>query len=100
MRFQSGFNLSGEPADSHNVVVEQPVVEPQKPDDMRVSSEEESTDLPSIANRSRRPHTSKPTGRHKFFFTHFPKNPDCEVCELSKTSRAPCRGSAQKRRRL
>ena len=35
-----------------------------------MSSEEESTDLPSIAERSKRPNTSKPTGRHNVF-THF-----------------------------
>ena len=44
--FEGG--LSGEPPDTHNVVVEQLAVEPEEktPDDMRVSSEEESADLP------------------------------------------------------
>ena len=37
---------------------------------MRVSSEEESTDLPSIAKR---PHTNKPTGRRSVFFNIFLK---------------------------
>ena len=60
------------------------------PDDMRVRSEEESTDLLSIANGSKRPHTSKPTGWHNVL-THFPIDPDCEVFKLTETSRAPCR---------
>ena len=76
--FEEG--LSGEPTDSHNVVVEQPVVEPKEkiPDDMRVSSEEESTALPLIAKRSKKSNTSKPIGRHSVF-THVLKDPDCEV---------------------
>ena len=47
-RLHGGFNLSkkafyGELSDSHNVVVDQPIVEPRKksPDDVRVTSEEE-----------------------------------------------------------
>ena len=43
--------------DSHSVVVEQLVVEPkvETPDDMRVSSEEVSTALRFIAERSQKP---------------------------------------------
>ena len=65
--------LSREPPDSHSVVVEQlVVVEPQEktPDDMRVSPEEESTDLPFIAERSKRPNTSKPICSHNVL-AHF-----------------------------
>ena len=74
IRAQSGFNLfeeglSGEHPDSHNVVVEQTVVDPKErpSSDVRVSSEEKSTDLPFTAERSKRPNTSKPIGRHIFF---------------------------------
>ena len=59
-RFQSGFNISKKASlvnspDSDNVVVEQPVVEPKEKTlvDMRMSSEEVSTDLPFVAERSR-----------------------------------------------
>ena len=93
LRFQNGFNLlknaSGEPPpDSHNEVVEQPVVEPREKtlDQMMVSSEEESTDLPASAERSKRPITC----RHKVF-TRCPEDPKCKVCELTRTARAPCR---------
>ena len=34
--------------------------------------EEESTDLPFVAERSKRPNTRKPNGRHNVFFTIFP----------------------------
>ena len=49
-----------EHSDSHNVVVEQLVVEPQEKicDEMRVSSEDELTDLRVFAERSKRPHTT------------------------------------------
>ena len=55
-----------------NDVVEEPVVEPKEktPDDMRVSSEEVSTDLPLIQERSQGPDTSKPGGRHTVFVLH------------------------------
>ena len=60
LRFQNGFNFSknasqANPPDSHNVVMEQPVAEPKEktPDDTRVSSEEESTDLLKVARRNR-----------------------------------------------
>ena len=90
-RFQKSFNLylSNEPPDSHTVVVERPVVEPKERtrDEIRVSSEEESTDLPSVANRSKRPNTSKQLAG-KMFFTHFRKDPTCEVCKITKTTRA------------
>ena len=56
-RFQSGLNFSksGETPDSHQIVVEQTVVEPKEktPNDMMLSSEEESTHLPFIAERSK-----------------------------------------------
>ena len=78
--------LSGEQPDAHNVVVEQPAVEPKEKTlgYINLSSEEESTDLPFIAERSKRPNTSTPIGRHHVFFTHFPKNPNCEVCKLTR----------------
>ena len=89
-RLQRGINFSKKaslvsPADSHNVVVEQPVVEPTEktPDKMRVSSEEESAGLPCVADGSKRPHTSKPTGKHNVF-THVPNNPDCEFARSLK----------------
>ena len=80
------------PPDSHTVMVEQPAAEPkeQTHDDVEVSSEEESADLLLIAERSKRPNRSKPTGRHNVL-THFLKDPNCEVCMLTKTTRAPCR---------
>ena len=59
-------------------------------DDMRVSSEEESTNLPFVADRAKRPNTSKPTGRHSIF-AHFPKGPNSEVCKITETTRTPCR---------
>ena len=95
MRFQTGFNFSkkasGELAVSHNVVVE-PVVEPNEKtlNDVRVISEEESTDLPFTAEKSKRPTKRKPTDRH-YVSTHFPRDPNCEVCKLTKTTRASCR---------
>ena len=60
--------LSGEPPDSHHVVVEQTVVEQKEEthDDMRVSSGEELTDLHVYEESSKRPHTSKPTGKQNF----------------------------------
>ena len=78
--------------DSHSVVVEPPVVEPKEKtlDDMSVSSEEESTDLPFVAERSKRPNKGKLIGRHKVF-EHFPKNPKCAISKLTKTARAPCK---------
>ena len=33
---------------------------------------------------------SKPTGRHNAL-VHFPQHQNCEVCELTKTARSPCR---------
>ena len=86
MTFQHGFSFStkasGEPPDSHNVVVEQPVVEPKKktPDKMGESRRR--------GNRSscfRRPNTSKPTVRHKLC-AHFLEDPNCELCQLTKTT--------------
>ena len=77
--FKEGF--SGEPPDSHNVVVEQPQVEPQErtPDEMRVRSEEESTDFPYIAARSTRPNASQPTGRHSVYNIFSQRS---ELCSL------------------
>ena len=56
-------------------MVEQTVVEQAEktPDDMRVSSEEEPTDLPVVVEKSKRPPTSKPTGRHHKFSHISPK---------------------------
>ena len=53
------------------------VAKRETPDDMRVSSEEEPTDLLVFADRSKRPNTTKPTGRH-IVFTHT-KDPKCEI---------------------
>ena len=90
--------LSGEPPELHDVVVDQPAVEPKgkTPDDMRVRSQEESSDLLVFAERSKRRTTRKPTGRHNVF-THVPADPNCEVCKLTKTSRAPCRNRSEAR---
>ena len=103
IKFEDGFNLSKKasvvnPSDLHSVVVEQPVVEPKEktPDDMRVSSEEESADLTHIAERSQRPTASKPTGRHDVF-THVLEDPDWEVCNFSETTGAPCRNHPEAR---
>ena len=59
--------LSDQPPDLHHVVVEQPVVEPKEktPDDMRVSSEEESTSLPLVEE------TKFKHGRHAQCFYRF-----------------------------
>ena len=91
-RFHKGFNLfkeglSGEPPNPHNVVVEQLVDEPREktPEDMRVTSEEESADLRVFAEKTKRPNTSKSTGQHNAF-THFPQDPICEVCKLAKAT--------------
>ena len=77
IKFQSGFNLSKRTSlvnllDSHNVVVEQPAVESKKtPDDMRVMS--------------KRPNTSKPTGRDNIF-THFPQ---LRIVKYASSQRLP-----------
>ena len=57
--------------DTYNVAVELRAVESEEktPNGMRVSSDEETTDLPLIAERSKRPNTSKPTGKHNVFYT-------------------------------
>ena len=67
--------------DSHIVAVKQLDVEPKEktPDDMRVSSEEESIDLPFFATRSKRANTSRPNGKNKIC-TLVPQHPNCEVC--------------------
>ena len=83
MRFQSGLNPSKKaflvnPSTHTSSWLNHLQVSPKKktPDDMRVSSEEESTDLPPIANRFKKPHTSKPTAKHNFLFKHFPERPE------------------------
>ena len=55
--------------------MEQHVVEPKVKtlDEMRVSFEFESTVLPVLAERSKRPNTSKPTGRHNDFTNRAPR---------------------------
>ena len=83
--FEEG--LSGDASVSDNDVVEQLVVEPT-PVVMRVSSEEESIDLLVFAERSKRPNTSKPTGRHNVF---------TQVCKFTKTTRAPFRNRPETR---
>ena len=55
---------------------------------MWVCSEEESANLPVFAEMVESPNTSKLTGRHNVF-THFREAPNCEVCKLTKTARAP-----------
>ena len=78
-RFQSRFNL-GKKASLVNFPTrtlswwnDRRVNTHTKTDDLRVSPEEQSYALPCIANRSKRPNTSNPTGRHNVF-THFPSN--------------------------
>ena len=89
--FKEGF--SGKPSGSHNVVVEHSEAEQQEKtlDDMRVSSEEEATDL-FISRRigPGHPNTSKPSDKHNVL-TRCPKDPTCEVSELTKSTRAPCK---------
>ena len=60
--------------DTYNAAVELHAVESEEktPNGKRVSSDEETTDLPFTAERSRRPNTSKPTGKHNVFYT-FPQ---------------------------
>ena len=98
IKFQSGFNLSKKVSlvtslDSHNVLVEQPVVEPKckMPNDMRVSSAEKWTDLPLITDKVEETKTQASQLASTMFFLHFPKHPNREVCKLTKTTRAPCR---------
>ena len=100
--FQNGFNLLEKASpvnkpDSHSVVLDKTRSVPKEttPKDMRASSEEESTNLLVVAERSGRPKTGKPTGRHNVF-THFHQDPNCEACRLMKTTRAPC-GNRRKR---
>ena len=64
---------------------------------MWVNSEEESADLPVLAEMSKRPNTSKPNGKHHVF-THVPKDPNCKLCKLTNTTRAPCRNRPEARR--
>ena len=59
---------------------------------MRVSSDEESTDLPVITDKSKRPNTS-----HNVF-KHFHKDLYCEVCKLTKTARPRKRPEARRDR--
>ena len=76
---------------THNVVVEQLVVEPKEKtvDDVRAGSKEVSTDL-------KRPNARKPTGRHTVFSHLFPK---IRPVELVTSQRPPelCVGTARKR---
>ena len=59
-------------------MLEQTVVEPNDmtPGDMRVGTEEESTDLPFIAERSKKPNTSKPNTN--------PDDPNVKFASLQK----------------
>ena len=61
------------PPDSHNVVVEQPVVEPQEKthDDMRVKPEEESADHHVFAERSKSPTQASQLASTMFLFYTF-----------------------------
>ena len=61
-----------------------------------MSSEEESDNLLVFAERPKRPHTSKPTGRHNAC-SHFIKGLNCEVCEPTKTVRGPCTSRTEAR---
>ena len=77
------------PPDSHNVVVEEL---------LEVNPEEESVDLPSIANKSKRPNKSTPLGRHHVKKIA-PQHSHCEVCKLAKDCpRAPCKNHPKARR--
>ena len=74
-----GTNSSGKGTPpTQNVLVEKPVVEPKEntPDDMRVRSEKR-VNQSSTYRRvvQKRQNTSKPTGRHNVFITHFQKIP-------------------------
>ena len=94
-RFQEGFNFSKKaflvnPLNSHNVVVEQPVVEP-------IEREHESTDLLVFTERSKRPTHNQANWQAQCFSTHFPEDPNCKVCKLTKTTRAPCRNRSEAR---
>ena len=80
--------LSGEPPGlTYNVVVEQPVVEPKAttPDDVRVSSAEESTYIPDLSEESRRPNTSKSINR-QHVSAHVRKDPHCVKFGSSQTT--------------
>ena len=63
-------------------MVEQLVVEP--------------TNFRVFAEGSRRPSESKPIGRHNVS-THFPKDPNREVCNFAETARGPCRNRPEAR---
>ena len=77
IKFQSGFNLAKNasllnlPTHTMSRWNNLQVSKKKTQDDVRVGSEEASTDLPPIANRSKRPHTGKPTSKHNFFFHAF-----------------------------
>ena len=86
--FEEG--LSGEPPDSHSVVAGQPVDEPEEktPDDMKVSSEAEATDLPFIAERSMRPNTNKQANwQAQFFF--YTIAPEIRIAKSVSSPRLP-----------
>ena len=73
-------DLSGEPLGFHNVVVGQ-TAGAKKTEEMKVSSDEESTDLPFFAERSKRPTTSKPLAWHAVFsFRTHEDLPDLPSC--------------------
>ena len=91
VRFQNGFNLAKEGLSGEPLLPPRHCRgDPKKNslDDMSVSLRRKSADLPPLAKRSKRPSTSKPTGRHNVF-TYFPKDPDCEVCKFTETTRTP-----------
>ena len=62
-----------------------------------MSSEEESNDLPSVAERSKRPDTAKPTGKHSVFHTCFQRS-ELRTRSVNKTTLAPCESRTEARR--
>ena len=40
------------------------------------------------------PPATAPKGKHNLF-THFPKDPNCEICKRTKATRAACRRNSQ-----
>ena len=51
--------------------------------------------LPSV-HPPAKPSSNRAGGKHNFF-THFPKDPNCEVCRRTKVTRAPCKRHTDER---
>ena len=76
-RFQSGLNFSKKAS------LVNPLLPSSRPHTISCSA-----DLLVFAQRSKRPNKSKPSGRHDVF-THYPEGSNCEICKLTKNTRAP-----------